>query len=107
MFGRFELQRWWKAVRAFGLVRGTSAFVFLVTPSLILIAPDKMKALRIPGVPHPVWLRPATSDWYVMEQIFIDEEYSLSRWPAHANALHAQYESILERGQVPVIVDCG
>ncbi|HEY6834279.1 MAG TPA: FkbM family methyltransferase [Pseudolabrys sp.] len=107
MFGRFELQRWWKAVRAFGLVRGTSAFVFLVAPSLIRIAPDKMKALRIPGVPHPVWLRPATSDWYVMEQIFIDEEYSLSRWPEHANALRAQYESVLERGQVPVIVDCG
>ena len=107
MFGRFELGRWWKAVRAFGFRRGTSAFLFLVSPSFFRIAPRKVKALRIPDIPYPLWLRPATSDWYVMEQIFIDKEYSLSRWRLHAHAIQAWYEHILAQDQAPLIVDCG
>jgi FkbM family methyltransferase len=107
MFGRFELGRWWKAVRAFGLQRGTSAFLFLVSSTVFRIAPRKIKALRIPDIAFPIWLRPATSDWYVMEQVFIDREYSLDKWQDHANALHALYEHVLAQGKVPIIVDCG
>jgi FkbM family methyltransferase len=107
MFGRFELGRWWKAVRAFGLRRGTSAFLFLVSPTFFRIAPRKVKALRIPNIPYPIWLRPATSDWYVMEQVFIDQEYSLDRWQSHARAVRARYDDVLAQGRVPIIVDCG
>jgi FkbM family methyltransferase len=42
-----------------------------------------------------------------MEQIFIDRGFSLSRWPEHERAIWARYESALERGQTPVIVDAG
>jgi FkbM family methyltransferase len=107
MFGRFEVGRWWKAVRALGLRRGTSAFLFLISPTFFRIARRKVRELRIPDIPYPIALRPATSDWYVMEQVFIDREYSLSGWQDHARALNACYERILAQGKVPIIVDCG
>jgi len=63
--------------------------------------------MRLPGVSHPIWLRPATSDWFVMEKVFINLEYSLSKWPEHERALRVRYDSVLQRGQTPVIVDAG
>jgi FkbM family methyltransferase len=63
--------------------------------------------MRIPGVSQPIWLRPATTDWVLMEQIFIDRAFSLSLWPEHKRAIRARYDGAIERGQTPVIVDCG
>jgi FkbM family methyltransferase len=107
MLERLEFRRWWKAVNAFGFGQGTNAYFLLALPRLTRSAAGKAKAMRIPGVPHPIWLRPATTDWYVMEQIFIDQGLSLSRWPEHERAIRFYYEKTLERGQTPVIVDCG
>jgi FkbM family methyltransferase len=107
MLEQLELGRWWKAVKAFGLGQGTSAYLFLALPRLSRFAERKAKPMRIPSVPHPIWLRPATTDWYVMEQIFIDQGFSLSRWPEHERAIRSNYERMLERGQTPVILDCG
>ena len=107
MLEQLELGRWWKAVKAFGLGQGTSAYLFLALPRLSRFAERKAKPMRIPSVPHPIWLRPATTDWYVMEQIFIDQGFSLSRWPGHERAIRSNYDRMLERGQIPVILDCG
>jgi FkbM family methyltransferase len=107
MLEQLELGRWWKAIKAFGLVQGTSAYFFLALPRLSRSAEREAKPMRIPGLPHPMWLRPATTDWYVMEQIFIDHGFSLSRWPEHERAIRSNYDRMLERGQVPVILDCG
>ena len=107
MLDRLELRRWWKAVNAFGLGPGMNAYVLLALPRLTRSAAGKAKPMRIPDVPHPIWLRPATTDWYVMEQIFIDQGFSLSRWPEHERAICSDYERMLERGQTPVILDCG
>jgi len=107
MLEQLELGRWWKAVKAFGLGQGTSAYCLLALPRLSRFAERKAKPMRIPGVPHPIWLRPATTDWYVMEQIFVDQCFSLSRWPEHERAVRSNYDRMLERGQTPVILDCG
>ena len=107
MLEQLELGRWWKAVKAFGLGQGTSAYFFLAVPRLSRFAERKAKPMRIPGMPHPIWLRPATTDWYVMEQIFIDQGFSLSRWPGHERAIRSNYDRMLERGHTPVILDCG
>jgi FkbM family methyltransferase len=107
MLRRLELRRWWKAVDAFGLRRGTSAYFFLKLPRLTRSAAGKAQPMRIPDVPHSLLLRRATTDWYVMEQIFIDKDFSLSRWPEHESAIRAAYELTLKRGQTPIVVDCG
>ena len=102
-----NLKRWVKAVASFGLGQGTVAYFLLTVPRLMRSDNRKVKWMRIPAVSHPIWLRPATSDWFVMEKVFIELEYSLSRWPEHERAVWARYESALERGQTPVIVDAG
>ena len=107
MLEQLELERWWKAVKVFGLGQGTNAYFLLALPRLSRFADRKAKPMRIPGVPHPIWLRPATTDWYVMEQIFMDQCFSLSRWPEHERAVHSNYDGTLERGETPVILDCG
>jgi FkbM family methyltransferase len=63
--------------------------------------------MRIPTVTHPIRLRPATTDWVIMEQIYIDQAFSLSQWPDHERAIHVRYENAIARGLTPVIVDCG
>jgi FkbM family methyltransferase len=96
-----------KTIRSFGLRNGTVAYLLFAAPRLIHSDSRKPAQMRIRGLTHPIWLRPATSDWLVMEKIFIDLEYGLSRWPAHEQAIEAQYEGALDRGQVPMIVDAG
>jgi FkbM family methyltransferase len=107
MFRRLNLTRWWKAVESFGSWRGTVAYFLFAWPRVIKSADRKVMAMGIPGMPHPIRLRPATTDWVVMEQIFIDQAFSLSQWPEHERAIRARYESAIERGRTPVIVDCG
>jgi len=63
--------------------------------------------MRIPTLPHLIRLRPATTDWVIMEQIFIDQVLSLTRWPEHERAIRTHYQSAIARGLTPVIMDCG
>lgn len=102
-----DLKRWVRTIGSFGLSKGTVAYFFFAGPRLIGSDSRAVRRMSIRGVSHPIWLRPATSDWLVMEKIFIDLEYSLSRWPAHEHAIQACYESALEHGQLPVIIDAG
>jgi len=102
-----NLKRWVKAVASFGLGQGTVAYFLLTLPRLTRSDNRKLKWMRIPVLSHPIWLRPGTTDWFVMEKVFIDLEYGLSQWPEHERAIRARYEGALERGQTPVIVDAG
>jgi FkbM family methyltransferase len=107
MLRRLNLQRWRKAVNSFGLPQGTAAYFLFAWHRTMQSANQKVAQMRIPGISHPIRLRPATTDWVVMEQIFIDQAFSLSDWPQHEHAIRARYESITESGRTPVIVDCG
>ena len=107
MFRPLNLKRWVKAVASFGLRQGTVAYFLLTVPRLIGSGSRKVKPMRVRGLSRPIWLRPATSDWFVMEKVYIDLDYSLMQWPEHQHAIRARYESALARGQVPIIVDAG
>jgi FkbM family methyltransferase len=63
--------------------------------------------MQIPTLPHPIRFRPATTDWIIMEQIYIDQTFSLTQWPEHERAVRGCYESAIARGLIPVIMDCG
>jgi FkbM family methyltransferase len=63
-------------------------------------------AIRLKGVAHPILLRPGTSDWDVLHQIFVAQDYD-SGSDAHEKSVSDFYEEVLNRSEVPVIVDCG
>jgi FkbM family methyltransferase len=62
--------------------------------------------LRLKGFTHPVWIRPGTTDWQVLHQVFVGEEYSPYS-ELHDVAVARFYEEALAHGIIPVIVDCG
>ncbi len=62
-----------------------------------------MRDVRVPGYPHPVWLRPGTSDVAVFEQVFLRGGLDGSRHPQH----HALVERASVLGRRAVIVDGG
>ena len=107
MFRRLNLERWRKAVDSFGRWQGTVAYFLFAWPRLMRSGGRKVTEMQIPTLPHPIRLRPATTDWVIMEQIFIDQMFSLTQWPEHERAIRARYESTIARGLTPVIMDCG
>src|SRR5262245_22787707 len=102
-----SLQRWSTAVTKFGPVNGTVAFGHFALPRLLRSNSQTLKSIRVPSLPHPVWLRPATTDWVVMEEVFMNHSYGFARWPDHDRAIREYYDGALQRGQTPVIIDCG
>ncbi|WP_194273750.1 MULTISPECIES: FkbM family methyltransferase [Rhizobium] len=66
----------------------------------------EIKKISMPGVEGDVFLRPRSSDWDVLGQVFLDEEYNIKS-AVHAEALYRCYQSIIAAGETPVIVDCG
>ena len=107
MIRRLNLQRWRKAINSFGRWQGTVAYFLFAWPRLMRSGDRKAMEMQIPTLPYPIRFRPATTDWIIMEQIFIDQAFSLTQWPEHERAIRARYESIIARGLIPVIMDCG
>jgi FkbM family methyltransferase len=101
------LRRASRLFRGFGLGPGLRACWLLVRRELMRERDGPPRAMRIPGVPQPIWLRESTSDFEIMEQIFLRREYDFAEWPAHHDAIARAYAAILDAGKVPVIVDCG
>jgi FkbM family methyltransferase len=96
-----------RLVRGLGARSGVRACYLLLRKELAPHSNGGPKRLRIPAVPHPIWLREATSDFDVMEQIFVRGEYDFGEWPSHHAAIDKVYAELLGNGKVPVIVDCG
>jgi len=96
-----------RLVRGFGARSGARACWLLLQKVLSPQSAGDPCQLRIPGVPHPIWLRPATSDFDVVEQIFLRREYDFTEWAAHHEAIEKAYAECLDDGNVPIIVDCG
>lgn len=72
-----------------GLGVGCAAKIRLL--EAVPAAAPKMYSLSLPGVKHVVWLRPGTTDLFVLQQIFLEE----------------QYGCIPPNDQIRLIVDCG
>jgi FkbM family methyltransferase len=93
--------------RGLGFRSGLRAFQLLLRKELLHDSDGPPRRMRVPGVPHPVWLREGTSDFEILEQIFLRREYDFSEWPAHHARIQDACAALLAAGKVPVIVDCG
>lgn len=102
-----EALRLAKAIRSFGVLRGAVAYHYYAHYHLIKNDRHAIKPIKIPNLDSPIWLRPGTSDWLVMEQIFIDEEYKFSDWKKHEQMVIERYKTAVSRSQRCVIIDCG
>jgi FkbM family methyltransferase len=96
-----------RLLRGLGVRSGLRACWLLVRKELARDADGPPRPMRIPDLAHPVWLREGTSDFEIMEQIFLRREYDCAEWPVHHAMIEGRYAELLAAGKVPVIVDCG
>jgi FkbM family methyltransferase len=95
-----------RLAQRFDLRTAIAAYNARLVSSVVPAARWQVKAMPLRGVAHPVFLRPGTTDWRVLHQIFVDQEYD-SASPEHDAALARFYDDAIRRQEVPVIVDCG
>lgn len=65
-----------------------------------------VRRLRVPGSSHEVWLRTQTRDAHLYQQIFVDRQYDIDCTPQGQWVQNAYVRSV-NRGERPLIVDCG
>ncbi|MBL8674317.1 MAG: FkbM family methyltransferase [Rhodospirillales bacterium] len=97
-----RLRQLYRCVRSFGAPAGVRVWWTLGRPGRGLSV-DAARAVRVPGLPHPIWLRPGTSDIANFEQVFLRRAYELDGCPQEA-ALDAEATRL---GPAAVIVDGG
>lgn len=97
------LHSWVKALRHFSIVDSCRlvAYACLTKPS---------RSGQLAKLAHrrfgPLYIRPGTSDPFVLEQVLIDSQYDLADAPQFARIVEA-YRTALRKGETPLIVDCG
>ncbi len=67
---------------------------------------EDVSEIKLAAFSIAIHMRFATSDWSVLEQIFISKEYE-DPTAVHAEAVSRCYERILDGGSTPIIIDCG
>lgn len=67
---------------------------------------NQVCAIRVPGYPNELALRPQTSDHATFWQCLVRFQYDISGFP-QASRLMETYRDLLRRGVRPLIVDCG
>jgi FkbM family methyltransferase len=98
------LRRSSRLVRRLGVPGGLRASYLLATAKTRTCT---ARQLHIPQTPNPIWLRDGGSDFAVMEQVFVPREYDFTGMRPHHAKMQAVYAALLDRGTVPVIIDCG
>jgi FkbM family methyltransferase len=91
-------------MRRLGARSGARACYLLASAT---VGPGSPKPLRIRETTEPIWLRNGTSDFEVMEEIFVHREYDFTGWPSHHAMVERAYADAISAGKVPVILDCG
>jgi FkbM family methyltransferase len=101
----FEFAKWFpNYLKAFGIVRGCS--LFLRAALALARGGDEALSIRVPGLPRPVWLRPALGDFSIFQQIFVKREYDISS-AVQFRRVEQAYARMVSRGERPLIIDCG
>ena len=95
-----------KSISLFGFGRGSVAYATRLAHRLIRSARWTIKQVHVPSVLHPVFLRPGTSDWNVLEQVFMSRDYEIGS-EKHDRAVRAYYSNLINESKTPVIIDCG
>jgi FkbM family methyltransferase len=67
---------------------------------------EALRSYRAPGYQAPIWLRDTLADHSLFWQCIVVRQYAVEAFP-HARRLLAEYDRILRRGDVPVILDAG
>jgi hypothetical protein len=67
---------------------------------------EVFRSYRVPGYEAPIWLRDTVADHSFFWQCIVVRQYAVEAFP-QARRLLAEYEGILRRGDVPVILDAG
>ncbi len=91
-------------IRPYILDARRSGFGFMAGGIKSAVGKTPMVSVSIPGQ-RKMHVRPGTSDFEVLRQVFRDQQYRLS-WRI-SPCLTKTYEAILKKGKVPVIVDAG
>jgi FkbM family methyltransferase len=94
-------------MRRLGARSGMRACYLLASAAVNRGTVGKPIQLFIRDAPQPIWLRKGTSDFDVMEQVFVHREYDFTGWPSHHAMIQRAYAELLGAGKVPVVVDCG
>jgi FkbM family methyltransferase len=63
-------------------------------------------SVKLPDIPHPIWLRSGTSDLWTFKQVFAHRDYSIQSAPQH-RLLRDRYDGLVASGCRPLIIDCG
>jgi len=98
----WHLQTMYSLTGAWGLKSSLPIFIKRQTTK----TDRQIRKISIPGLQGQVFLRPRSSDWSVLHQVFLAKEYEIPS-KVHRDALDRHYRSIVAAGDVPVIVDCG
>ena len=95
----------YRMVTAFGIQDGS---VMLAARAAARISASKrtVRKLRLRGLSHPIFLRPGTSDWDVLDHIYVGREYDCPS-EGHNQAVIKYYTNCVEKLKVPLIIDCG
>ena len=91
-------------IKRFGPIDGVRLGLGVQGAGGDVAAPER--AVRVPGYPGPVWMRPTRSDYSIFWQCLVQGQYDLSRFPQTAE-LCRRAQAMRDRGEVPVIVDGG
>lgn len=95
-----------RIAQQFDLRTAGTAYGARLLCSVVPQARWRLMTLRMKGVSHPIALRPGTTDWRVLHQIFVDQDYNSASQP-HKSAVGRFYQDALDQSDVPVIIDCG
>jgi FkbM family methyltransferase len=105
MMSPLEYAKWLpNYIKSFGVIGGFALFCRVA--ALDAGGSSEALPLRVPGIDHPVWLRPGLKDLTILQQIFVKRDYDVSETPQFGR-VRAAYQDTLRRGIRPLIIDCG
>ena len=65
-----------------------------------------VNAYEVPGYQAPIHLRECVADHATFKQCIVQAQYDFRHMP-HSTRLFETYNRLIERGETPVIIDCG
>jgi len=66
----------------------------------------KVRRYDVPGYAHPFFLRESIADHSIFKQCQVMQQYDFRRFPQRERLMR-DYRAILDKGEVPLIIDCG
>ena len=93
-------------IKVFGLHEAVPAYAVEVACRLRRLGTFGVRKLRKKGLPEAINYRPGSSDFGVIKQVFIYEDYAFT-CDAHAAAVDRYYTELVRQAKRPLIIDCG